>query len=95
YLPAGTRTRATRLTDVLEATRDVETVLNLFQGLELVVTLGTFARDGWELLRARSSQIRSLDWQPVPHPSATNLNTRPEHRAQILHVMTKAAQRVR
>lgn len=91
YLPDASRTQATRLADVLEATLDTEMLLNLFQHLDLVVTMGTHARTGWELLRTRSARIRSLNWQPVPHPSATNLNTRPEHRVEILRVMKDSA----
>ncbi|MFT4470847.1 uracil-DNA glycosylase [Arthrobacter sulfonylureivorans] len=91
YLPDGPRTQTTRLADVLEATQHLETVLGLFRQLDLVITFGAHARTGWELLRTRSSGIRSLDWQAVPHPSATNLNTRPENRAEILCAMRNAA----
>lgn len=93
YLPSGSRTQTTRLVDALEATQDLETLLGMFTNLDLVVTMGTHAKTGWELLRARSPMIRSLSWQPVPHPSATNLNTRPEHRMEILRVMRDAAER--
>ncbi|MBT2513158.1 uracil-DNA glycosylase [Arthrobacter sp. ISL-30] len=91
YLPDGSRTQVTRLADVLEATQDLETVLAKFEHLNLVIAMGTHAKTGWELLRARSSAIRSLTWQAAPHPSATNLNTRPEQRAELLRIMNEAA----
>ena len=93
YLPAGPRTQTTRLADVRETTNSLEAVLGMLRHLDLVITMGMHARTGWELLRARSPLIRSLDWQAVPHPSATNLNTRPEHRAEILRVMNSGRRR--
>lgn len=92
YLPAGTRTRATRASDVVEATRDVEEFLALLPTLELVIPMGTHSTAGWNLLRARSHQIGELAFRPVPHPSATNLNTRPEQRDTIRSVMQEAAE---
>ncbi|NOJ60898.1 PDDEXK nuclease domain-containing protein [Arthrobacter sp. 260] len=93
YLPDGSRTRTTRMADVVEATSDLETVLDLFPHLQLVIPMGTLARAGWELLRSRSPKIATIPWETVPHPSATNLNTRPAQRDQILQVMTAAAQK--
>lgn len=72
----------------------MEILLDLFGHLDQVVTMGTPTKTGWELLRTRSSEIRSLDWKAAPHPSATNLNWRPERRQEILRVMRDAARKI-
>ncbi|WP_165968696.1 uracil-DNA glycosylase [Arthrobacter crusticola] len=95
YLPEGTRTKATKRADTLEAGPHLESFVELFTDLDRVVTMGTFAREGWEVLRRRSPGTAALNWTAVPHPSATNLNTRPHHREQILHAMQEAGRLVR
>ncbi len=95
YLPEGTRTKATKRADVLEAGPHLESLIGLFTDLELVVTMGAFAQEGWEMLRRRSPGTAVLNWTAVPHPSATNLNTRPHHRGQILHAMQEAGRLAR
>ncbi len=94
YLPDGSRTRAPKMTDVLDASHDIEAVLEHFHRLELVITMGKFASNGWSLLRARSKRISSIEGKPAPHPSATNLNRRPEQRAGLLEIMRTAAARI-
>ena len=91
YLPDGTRTRATRRQDVLDASMYVDAMLGSFDELHLVMTMGEHAAKGWEALRSTSERARSIDWIKLPHPSATNLNVHPEKREVIQEAFTMAA----
>jgi len=52
------------------------------------------ARDGWLQLRERSAAARDPVWQPVPHPSPQNLNTRAGAKDEILAGLRLAARAV-
>ncbi|WP_461635057.1 uracil-DNA glycosylase [Glutamicibacter soli] len=91
YLPDGQKTKTTTNRDVLEAVPHISSLLELFTELERVITLGGQSRRGWELVRRQLPKARDLMWDAAPHPSATNLNTRPESRQLILECFQRAA----
>lgn len=91
YLPEGRKTKATRMQDVMDAVPYVASLLELFVGLERVITLSDHSRKGWEIVRRQVPLAADLLWDAAPHPSATNLNTRPESRQLILECFERAA----
>lgn len=91
YLPDGKRTRATARKDVLEAGPWLGEVLRLLSDLRLVVTMGKHAAAGWERWCSENQEGEAVARIQVPHPSATNLNTHPGAREEILEAMRTAA----
>lgn len=94
YLPDGTRTRATKKQDVLDAREYIDSMLESFEQLELVITMGDHAARGWQELRSASERARTLDWKTAPHPGAQNLITRPYYREDLRKVLIAAAKAV-
>lgn len=94
YLPDGTRTRATKKQDVLEAREYIDSMLEAFEHLELVITMGDHAARGWQVLRSASERARTLGWKTAPHPGAQNLITRPYYREDLRKVLIAAAKAV-
>jgi hypothetical protein len=76
---------------VRDVARWLDRLLALLSNLGYVLTMGKPARDGWLQLRERSAAARDLVWQPVPHPSPQNLNTRAGAKDEILAGLGLAA----
>jgi uracil-DNA glycosylase len=70
--------------DLLEGRPYIEELIRLLTHLKVVVLLGQHARHGWDRL---GFPTRAL---ATPHPSPTNLNTRPHYRAEVLETLHEA-----
>lgn len=90
YLPDGSRTDKTRHQDVLDASVYINAMLDVFDQLDLVTTMGQHTSRGWEVLCSTSERARSIDRKKVPHPGAQNLNTRPSYRDDIRNALIAA-----
>ena len=94
FLAAGDSFANASDADVRDAARWLDRLLALLPDLRYVLTMGAPARDGWLQLRERSAAARALAWQPVPHPSPQNLNTRAGAKDEILAGLRLAARAV-
>jgi uracil-DNA glycosylase len=86
YIGDDRKIRPADSQDLLEARPYLEELIALLPHLEVVVLLGKHAQRGWQRLRL---PVPSL---ATPHPSPTNLNTRPHSRAQVLATLGEARQ---
>lgn len=84
YIGDDRRIRPADSRDLLDGRPYIEELIRLLTRLEVVVLLGQHARHGWERLRFPTRALAA------PHPSPTNLNTRPHHRAEVLETLRKA-----
>jgi uracil-DNA glycosylase len=84
YLGDRGRIRAPKSEDLLEARRYIEQLISLLPKVQVVVLLGKHAQTGWDRLAL------SLQALAAPHPSPTNLNTRPHLRGELLDTLRKA-----
>lgn len=86
YIPAGTKTGKPTEADLAGGARFLQQVLCLLPNLKVIVLVGKFAQDGWKKVPAVA--VPTGVWKlPMPHPSPTNLNTRPENREEILRIL--------
>lgn len=86
YLPEGMKTGKPTTADLAAGARSLQRVLDLLHNLHVIVLVGKFAERGWKLVppTALAPGVRIC---AMPHPSPTNLNTRPECRPEILAVL--------
>ncbi|MBI4935938.1 MAG: uracil-DNA glycosylase [Actinobacteria bacterium] len=75
YLGTDTKIRAWRSGDVADAGPMLAELVALLPQLRSVILGGKAAREGWGNHRPPSTQAREF---PCPHPSVTNVNTRPD-----------------
>lgn len=87
YVGDGQRIRAANADDLREAAPALRDLLALLPDLRVVVLYGRKAAAGW------AAAGMTVPFIEVPHPSPTNLNTRPESRAKVLAGL-RAAQRI-
>jgi len=81
YLGTDTKIRAHTPGDIAEAGPLLVELLELLPSIEVVILGGGAARDTWAAHAPRISPVRTIE---CPHPSPTNLNTRPASRARIV-----------
>jgi uracil-DNA glycosylase len=81
YLGSNTRIRAHNPTDIAAVGPLIIELLYLLSQLQVVLLGGEAARKVWEGYAPKHTNLQSIT---CPHPSATNLNTRPEYRVRII-----------
>ena len=75
YIGSDTKIRAWRQGDVAHAGPLLKELVDLLPRLRAVILGGKAAQEGWRLHRPQGVTVREF---PCPHPSVTNVNTRPE-----------------
>lgn len=92
YLPSadGRKTRNASRADVADAQPWLHRLLGLLPKLQLVVTMGVAARDGWFRYLTSRTDTPLPPTLAVPHPSPQRLNTDPTARIEIRNAMVRA-----
>ena len=84
YIGTTTGIRAATPRDIAEARDALARLISLLPQLRVVVLFGKAAAEAWDALDLKLPTIRA------PHPSATNLNTRPENRERVIRALRDA-----
>jgi uracil-DNA glycosylase len=84
YIGSASGIRAARTSDIVEARDALARLISLLPELRVVVLFGKAAAEAWDALCLNLPTVRA------PHPSATNLNTRPEYRQAVLRALRDA-----
>lgn len=81
------RIRAVNSEERTQGVRLLEGLLPLLPRLRVVLTLGTHAQDGWRTIASSHPTIVHVEG---PHPSATNMNSRPQNRQKFVEALERA-----
>ena len=87
YLGSSTRIRAYDANDVAAVGPLLTELLDLLPRLRVVILGGGAARDVWRDFAPADSKLHVIE---CPHPSPTNLNTRPGNREQVIEAWKEA-----
>lgn len=91
YVGTGDSIRPVQQTEITDGREHLRTLMALLPDLQVVVTLGRAAADGWSGLAPAFPQLVTLTtW----HPSGQSLNPCPERRAHVLATLNLARQLV-
>ena len=91
YLPDGRKTKSTTSEDVESALPWLQLLIERLPELRLVITMGVHAAAGWNRWMLEDEAAPLIRCLQVPHPSATNMNTRPHLRVQLEMAYRRAA----
>lgn len=90
YVGTDTKIRGATDDDLQDAQPYLDRLIRLLPDLRVVLAVGNPARDGWlRYLRQPSSPL--IPTLACPHPSGTNMNTRPHLRADVLEALRRVA----
>lgn len=81
YLGSNTKIRAYDRNDIAAVGQLLNELLNLLPRLQVVILGGEAARKVWKDFAPQNSNVHIIK---CPHPSPTNLNTRPGNREQVI-----------
>lgn len=84
YVGDGGKIRAVTAADLAQARPYLHQLLGMLSQLRVVVLIGAKAQRGWK------TSGSALETITAPHPSPTNLNTRPHYRELILDALREA-----
>lgn len=87
YLGSDTKIRAADASDIAAAGPLLEELLGLLPELQVVILGGGAAQRTWD---AHAPHGRSLTVIKCPHPSPTNINTRPGNREKVVEAWQAA-----
>lgn len=90
YVGDGSKIRGATVTDLADAAPSLERLLGLLPRVRVVMLVGSKAQLGWE--RHRPASAAGLPTVACPHPSATNVNTRPGTKDQIIEAFRAAVE---
>jgi hypothetical protein len=88
YLGTETKIRAWDRSDVAAAGPLLREIIGFFASLRCVILGGGAAQEAW---RAHGPELAGLEVIECPHPSPTNVNTRPGTRDLIVQAWEQAA----
>lgn len=88
YIGTDTKIRAANPNDIAAAGPLLAELLDLLPKLRVVILGGLAAEKTWD---AYSADGRSLSVMRCPHPSPTNINTRPGNREKVVAAWQQAA----
>jgi len=87
YIGSDTKIRAANPGDIAAAGPLLTELLGLLPALRVVILGGDAARLAWKLHAPEGHDLTVID---APHPSATNLNTRPGNRPKVVAAWVQA-----
>ncbi len=87
YIGTNTKIRAFNPSDIAAGGPLLLDLLDLLPHLKVVILGGEAAKKGWHEFAPKTSKLISLE---CPHPSPTNINTRPGNREKIIRAWREA-----